>query len=84
MKARASIIAFVLVDRWPPRWRDASVAEDARGFKNGVKSAGKQAGHAVRDGAHAVGRGAKAAGHAIADTTKQGYHATKKAVTGHE
>lgn len=83
MKARASIIAFVLVTLASPI-AHASVADDARGFKNGVKSAGKQAGHAVRDGAHAVGRGAEAAGHAIADTTKQGYHATKKAVSGHE
>ncbi|SCV00120.1 conserved exported hypothetical protein [Cupriavidus necator] len=83
MKARASIIAFVLVTLATPM-AHAGVAEDARGFKNGVKSAGKQAGHAVRDGAHAIGRGAKAAGHAIADTTKQGYRATKKAVRGHE
>jgi hypothetical protein len=38
----------------------------------------------VRDTAHTIGRGAKAAGHALADATKQGYHATKKVVSGHE
>ena len=34
--------------------------------------------------AHAIGDGAKSAGHAIADTSKRGYHATKKWVTGEE
>lgn len=83
MKARASIIAFVLVTLASPM-AHASVAEGAREFKNDVKTAGKKTGHAVRDATHAIGRGAKAAGHAIADTTRQGYHATKKAVSGHE
>ncbi len=62
----------------------ASLASDARAFKQGVKTAGKQTGHAVRDAARAIGHGAKGAGHAVADTTKRGYHATKKAVKGSE
>lgn len=62
----------------------ASVESGAHQFKEDVKSAGRQTGHAARDAAHAIGDGAKSAGHAIADTSKRGYHATKKWVTGKE
>jgi hypothetical protein len=62
----------------------ASLASGAHEFKEDVKSAGRQTGHAARDAAHAIGDGAKSAGHAIADTSKRGYHATKKWVTGEE
>lgn len=60
----------------------ASVAEASHEFKEDVKSAGRQTGHAARDAAHAIGNGAKSAGHAVADTSKRGYHATKKWITG--
>ncbi|MDR5836949.1 hypothetical protein [Caballeronia sp. LZ034LL] len=60
----------------------ASVAEGAHEFKEDVKSAGRQTGHAARDAAHAIGQGAKTAGHAVADTSKRGYHATKKWIAG--
>jgi hypothetical protein len=61
----------------------ASLSSGAHQFKNDVKTAGRDTGHAVRYAVHAVGHGAKSAGHAVADTTKHGYHATKKFVTGH-
>jgi len=61
----------------------ASLASGAHQFKSDAKTAGKETGHAVHNAAVAVGHGAKAAGHAVADTTKRGYHATKKFVTGH-
>lgn len=82
MNTRTSVIAIVLAALSP--LAHASLASDAHAFKEGVKTAGKKGGHAVRDAAIEVGHGAKAAGHAIADTTKQGWHATKKAVSGHE
>jgi hypothetical protein len=82
MKTRTSIIAFVLAAL--SSLAHASLAADARQFKDAVKTAGKKTGHAARDGAHAVGHGAKTAGHAVADATRHGYHATKKFVTGHE
>lgn len=81
-KTKISIMAFVLAA--VSSLAHASLATDARAFKNGVKTAGKQTGHAVRDAAHAVGRGAKGAGHTVAGATRNGYHATKRAVTGHE
>jgi len=61
----------------------ASLATGAHEFKDDVKTARKNSGHAVRDAAHAVGHGTKKAGHAVADATRHGYHATKKFVTGH-
>lgn len=61
----------------------ASLASGAHQFKTDAKTAGRETGHAVRDGVHAIGRGAKSAGHAVADASKHGYHATKKFVTGH-
>ncbi|KWR88093.1 hypothetical protein [Cupriavidus sp. IDO] len=82
MKTTISIIAFVLAAL--SLSAHASLSADAHAFKENVKSAGKQGGHAVRDGAKAIGHGAKEAGHAVADATRHGYHATKKAVTGHE
>lgn len=82
MKTRTRALAVMLAAFMP--LAHASVASDARAFKEGVKSAGKQGGHAVRDAAIEVGHGAKAAGHAVADTTRRGWRATKKAVTGHE
>ncbi|MFJ4292891.1 hypothetical protein ACIP1U_24400 [Cupriavidus sp. NPDC089707] len=80
MNMRTITIALLLAACSVPA--QASLASDARTFKQNVKSAGKQGGHAVRDAAHAVGRGAKEAGHAVAGATKQGWHATKKAVKG--
>jgi hypothetical protein len=81
MKTKISI-AFVLAAL--SLSAHASLSADAHAFKENVKSAGKQGGHAVRDGAKAIGHGAKQAGHAVTDATKHGYYATKKAVTGHE
>jgi hypothetical protein len=78
---RLAIIALALAAMSP--LAHASLASGAHQFKNDVKTAGRETGHAVRNGVHAIGRGAKSAGHAVADTTKQGYHATKKFVTGH-
>lgn len=71
----------------------ASVSSDAHAFKEGVKEAGKKTGHAVADVARTIGHGAKEAGitighgardagHAVADTTKRGYQATKRAIKG--
>ena len=80
-KTRISIILFVLAVLSP--LAHANLATGAHEFKSDVKTAGKKSGHAVRDATHAVGRGAKTAGHAVADTTRHGYHATKKFVTGH-
>lgn len=80
-KTRISIILFVLAVLSP--LAHASLAAGAHEFKNDAKTAGKNSGHAVRDGVHAVGRGAKTAGHAVADATRHGYHSTKKFVTGH-
>lgn len=82
MKTRTWITALMLAA--VSSLTHASLASDARAFKEGVKEAGKKTGHAVADGARAVGHGAKSAGHAVADTSKRGYHATKKYVTGHE
>ena len=82
MKKRIQILVLLLAALSP--LAHASVSEHAHAFKEDVKTAGKQTGHAISDAAHAVGRGAKSAGHAVADATKHGYHATKKFVTGHE
>lgn len=82
IKTKISIMAFALAA--VSSLAHASLATDARAFKEGVKTAGKKTGHAVRDAAQAVGRGAKEAGHTVADATKHGYHATKRAVKGHE
>jgi len=60
----------------------ASLESGAHQFKEDVKSAGRQTGHAARDAAHAIGDGAKSAGHAIADTSRRGYHAMKQWMTG--
>ncbi|WP_044043757.1 hypothetical protein [Caballeronia insecticola] len=76
-------IAFVALTALSPL-AHASLAEGAHEFKEDVKSAGRQTGHAARDAAHAVGNGAKSAGHAVADASKRGYHATRKWVTGEE
>jgi len=81
MKKRIQILVLLLA---LSPLAHASVSEHAHAFKEDVKTAGKQTGHAISDAAHAVGRGAKSAGHAVADATKHGYHATKKFVTGHE
>ncbi|HEX7913753.1 MAG TPA: hypothetical protein VF534_37535 [Paraburkholderia sp.] len=78
---KKTIIVFVLAALSP--LAHASVSSGAHKFKSDVKTAGKNTGHAVHNAAVAVGHGAKAAGHAVADTTKHGYHATKKFVTGH-
>ncbi|MEW6341304.1 MAG: hypothetical protein RXR20_33710 [Paraburkholderia sp.] len=67
----------------------ADLSEGAHQFKSDVKTAGKETGHAIANGAravghgakragHAVAHGAKSAGHAIAHTTSNGYHATKQ------
>lgn len=74
------ILSLVLATLSP--LANASVAEGAHEFKENVKSAGRQTGHATRHAAHAIGQGAKSAGHAVADTSKRGYHATKKWITG--
>jgi hypothetical protein len=78
---RISIIVAMLAVVSP--LAHASLASGAHQFKTDAKTAGRETGHAVRDGVHAVGHGAKAAGHAVADATRHGYHATKKFVTGH-
>ena len=78
---RISIIVAMLAVVSP--LAHASLASGAHQCKTDAKTAGRETGHAVRDGVHAVGHGAKAAGHAVADATKHGYHATKKFVTGH-
>ncbi|WP_341248888.1 hypothetical protein [Cupriavidus pauculus] len=83
MKLKTSILALtVAATAAASPLALASVASDARAFKEGVKEAGKKTGHAVADAARAVGHGAKAAGHAVADTSKRGYYATKKAIKG--
>lgn len=82
IKTKILLMAFALAT--VSSLAHASLATDARAFKDGVKTAGKKTGHAVRDAAHAVGRGTKEAGHAVADATKHGYHATKRAVKGNE
>lgn len=82
MNKATSLIAIVLVAF--SSLAHANVSEGAHAFKTDVKEAGKKTGHAVHETVHAIGDGAKAAGHAIADASKQGYHATKKFVTGHE
>ncbi|MBN3766948.1 hypothetical protein [Burkholderia sp. Ac-20365] len=78
---KISIIVAVLAMASP--LAHASLASGAHQFKTDAKTAGRETGHAVRDGVHAIGRGAKSAGHAVADASKHGYHATKKFVTGH-
>ncbi|BBU33261.1 hypothetical protein BTHE68_69950 (plasmid) [Burkholderia sp. THE68] len=82
MKKLALFVPVFLITLSP--LAHASVESGAHQFKEDVKSAGRQTGHAARDAAHAIGDGAKSAGHAIADTSKRGYHATKKWVTGEE
>ncbi|CAG9167956.1 hypothetical protein LMG23992_00968 [Cupriavidus laharis] len=81
-KAKTLMIAITLAAASP--LAQASLSSDAHAFKDNVKAAGKQGGHAVRDATFAIGRGAKAAGHAVADATKQGFHATKRAIKGHD
>ncbi|SAK45296.1 signal peptide protein [Caballeronia catudaia] len=83
MKKTTSLIVLFLLIALSPL-AHASVASGAHQFKEDVKSAGRQTGHAARDAAHAIGDGAKSAGHAIADTSKRGYQATKKWVKGEE
>ena len=78
---KISLIVAVLAMASP--LAHASLASGAHQFKTDAKTAGRETGHAVRDGVHAIGRGAKSAGHAVADASKHGYHATKKFVTGH-
>jgi hypothetical protein len=56
----------------------ADFAEGAHQFKTDVKTAGKETGHAIGNAGHAVAHGAKTAGRAIANTTRNGYHATKR------
>ncbi|NML31013.1 hypothetical protein HHL14_09215 [Paraburkholderia sp. G-4-1-8] len=80
-RTRVSLVLLVLTALSP--LAHASVASGAHTFKNDVKTAGRNTGHAVRDATHAVGHGVKSAGHAVADATRHGYHATKKFVTGH-
>ena len=80
-KTRVSLIFAALIALSP--MAQASVASGAHQFKTDVKTAGRNTGHAVRDGARAVGHGFKSAGHAVADASRHGYHATKKFVTGH-
>ena len=81
-KAKTLILAITLAAAAP--LAQASLNGDAHAFKDNVKAAGKQGGHAVRDATFAIGRGVKSAGHAVGDATKHGFHATKRAVTGHE
>ena len=81
-KANTLIIAITLAAASP--LAQASLSGDAHAFKENVKTAGKKGGHAVRDATFAIGRGTKAAAHGVADATKHGYHATKRAVTGHD
>ncbi|WP_250516850.1 hypothetical protein [Caballeronia sp. INDeC2] len=83
MKKNTLLIVAALLIALSPL-AHASLESGAHQFKEDVKSAGRQTGHAARDAAHAIGDGAKSAGHAIADTSKRGYHATKKWVTGEE
>lgn len=78
---RISIVVLALAAISP--LAHASLASGAHQFKSDVKTAGRDTGHAVRNGVHAIGHGVKSAGHAVADTPKHGYHATKKFVTGH-
>jgi hypothetical protein len=80
-KMKISFVAVVLAVA--SSMAHASLSSGAHEFKNDVKTAGRNTGHAVRGAVHAVGHGAKSAGHAVADATKHGYHATKKFVTGH-
>lgn len=81
-KTTSLIVPFLLIALSP--LAHASVASGAHQFKEDLKPAGRQTGHAARDAAHAIGDGAKSAGHAIADTSKRGYQATKKWVKGEE
>ena len=81
-KAKTLIIAITLAAATP--FAQASLSGDAHAFKDNVKAAGKKGGHAVRDATFAIGRGVKSGAHAVGDATKHGFHATKRAVTGHE
>ncbi|ACC75463.1 hypothetical protein PPMP20_03295 [Paraburkholderia phymatum] len=78
--SRISLIVAVLAFASP--FAHASLASSAHQLKTDAKAAGKETGHAVRNGVHAIGHGAKSAGRAVADATKHGYHATRKFVTG--
>lgn len=93
MKKIAFLLSALMLGALSPIAHAEDFSEGAHHFKEDVKEAGKEtghafanAGHAVAHGAksagHAVAHGAKTAGHAVADTTRHGYDKTKQFVTG--
>ncbi|VVD71138.1 hypothetical protein PTE30175_00573 [Pandoraea terrae] len=59
---------------------EAGVKHAAHEVKDATVHAAKKTGGAARDAAHATGHAIKDVAHNIADKSREGYHATKRAV----
>lgn len=78
MKIRKTLLAAVVLAT-VSQFAHADLHEIGHDIKTTTVDAGRKIGHAARGAGHATAQGAKAVGHGIANTTRNGYHAVKRA-----
>lgn len=79
MKGHKLLFAALLASMLSPL-AEANVAHAAHDVKVTTVHVTRKIGEGARDAAHGTARATKAAAHAIASKTREGYHATRRAV----
>jgi hypothetical protein len=79
VKSRKFLLAALILAVLSPM-AEADLAETTHDVKQATVNAARKTGQAAREAGHATARAAKTVGHDVANTARNGYQATKRAV----